>query len=582
MEKMPPSASVPQVATASATRGERHWLRSTMLGVIGLVAIGLGYYLLRGNATNGHADDSGDDPTSLKALLFRGWNKPDLAIVLSGQSKGFLQECGCSHPQKGGLARRFNLIQSLKDKGWPVVPVDLGEIAQKGGPQAMLKYETAMKALDLMGYKAIGLGEPELLMPLTEALAHSSLNNPNPRPLAANLKGLEKGNTFFDDYNVRPYEIVNAGTLKVGVVSVVGSRVSEPVEEALPAELGIKFLRNDKVLPGVLTKVGGDKTDFNVLLYQGLEREAKLAAKTLHEEHAKDPGVAGVHLVFCLTEFDEPPGALTRSQDFPNTSLVTIGHKGRYAGVVGVWRTPRGLELRYQLVPLGPEYESPAGKEKDNPVMALMETYAQRVKDGGFLSKYPRSKHPLIQADKRFKDAYYVGSEVCASCHKHATKVWKESAHSHAFDALVKAKNPRQREFDGECVKCHTIGFDYLKGYNDPQGAAANDMPLKEHNELLRHVGCESCHGPGSEHAAKSRNADLYPLINPYRASGEERDAKTTPERKQQLHEQRMKRIDIFCQDCHDSDNDVHWGKTSFEEKWIGRRIIHMTPKSKD
>src|SRR5438067_3979165 len=43
--------------------------------------------------------------------LFRDWPKPDVAVVLSAQQYGYLQPCGCSEPQKGGLARRFNLVQ---------------------------------------------------------------------------------------------------------------------------------------------------------------------------------------------------------------------------------------------------------------------------------------------------------------------------------------------------------------------------------------------------------------------------------------------------------------------------------------
>ena len=31
-----------------------------------------------------------------------------VALLLSGESHGYLQPCGCSEPQKGGLARRYN------------------------------------------------------------------------------------------------------------------------------------------------------------------------------------------------------------------------------------------------------------------------------------------------------------------------------------------------------------------------------------------------------------------------------------------------------------------------------------------
>src|SRR5438270_215997 len=46
--------------------------------------------------------------------LFRGWpDKLDVALVLSGQQYGYIQPCGCSEPQYGGLTRRYNFLQTL-------------------------------------------------------------------------------------------------------------------------------------------------------------------------------------------------------------------------------------------------------------------------------------------------------------------------------------------------------------------------------------------------------------------------------------------------------------------------------------
>src|SRR5437660_891773 len=54
----------------------------------------------------------------LPARLFRGWDKPDLVLVLSGSQHGYLLPCGCSRPQVGGLERRWNFVQLLREKGW--------------------------------------------------------------------------------------------------------------------------------------------------------------------------------------------------------------------------------------------------------------------------------------------------------------------------------------------------------------------------------------------------------------------------------------------------------------------------------
>lgn len=99
--------------------------------------------VMRSGPHNGlaQAPKENDKEKNLNAPLplFQGWReKPDLVFVLSAQAHGYLQPCGCSSPQYGGLARRHQFIQSLRDKGWPVLPLDLGDMSQNSGAQATL------------------------------------------------------------------------------------------------------------------------------------------------------------------------------------------------------------------------------------------------------------------------------------------------------------------------------------------------------------------------------------------------------------------------------------------------------------
>jgi len=81
--------------------------------------------------------------------------------------------------------------------------------------------------------------------------------------------------------------------------------------------------------------------------------------------------------------------------------------------------------------------------------------------------------------------AVFVGSEACATCHATAFGAWQKSQHSHAFDSLVR----KDSDADPSCISCHVIGFTEPGGYRRSMKA-----------ERLVHVGCESCHGPASEH----------------------------------------------------------------------------------
>ena len=518
-----------------------------ILSALGIAAI----LFFREPPQNGNAqtltlpDDKKDPPSP----LFRNWGKPDLAIAVTGQMYGYLQPCGCSRPQYGGLARRYNFLKSLRDKGWPVVALDLGDISPRGGPQALLKYETAMTALGLMKYSAMGLGRNEFSFPqgVLDAVAVPLNNKQAPRILAANL----------NEEEVLPWKMVKEGNTTIGVAGVIGPNLIKEVEK-FP---NVKF--NANAGKQVLLDLAKNKPDLVMILYQGSDKEAEQCADICAKLHKADAKYPKVDVMLCLEKEEEPSGNAKKVGD---TLIIGIGHKGRYVGVLGAFKNKGAYELKYQLVSIGPEWETPEGKEKDNPVMALMEEYAKKVKDRKFLTQFPRSKHPVQLS---FADAKYIGSEACGNCHDHAYKIWQDKegadknklAHSRAFKSLEGAKHPSLRQFDGECVSCHVVGFQHNTGYADPGNA-------EKINVRLLNVGCESCHGPGSDHANNPNNMKIRELINPFKAK---------PNEGAVAKQLRLNQLDHFCQKCHDIDNDVNWGKVPFQDKW--KMIAHPTPK---
>lgn len=163
---------------------------------------------------------------------FKTWNaKPELVIVFSGQMHGYIQACGCSWPQWGGLTRRYNFIQTLQKKGWPVVAIDVGEIAPERGSQAMLKYITSMNALDAMGYDAFALGLNEMNMPAFQALANFSVTDRHRRTIATNLSGTENAGMPFYDLEVRQFRIVNRVNPAVGFYNIVDTKIQKKVTD---------------------------------------------------------------------------------------------------------------------------------------------------------------------------------------------------------------------------------------------------------------------------------------------------------------------------------------------------------------
>lgn len=516
--------------------------RTAALALVAGILCGLAFWTFGLFRTPPAATASpGDPPAPAKpaSRLFTAWPmtpKPAFVLLLSAQEYGYLQPCGCSHPQLGGLERRYNLIRGLmKEKGWSIVSLDLGDIAQHSGAQALLKYKTSMEGLHWMGYLAAGIGRNETNFPLLSALAEWTLDNPTvPRILCANLQNREVNFPGM----VSPVEV--AGTVpRLGVVGVVAPSVSKEIRDPSvtfdPVNAALEnILKNDK-------RIQETKPQFLVLLFQGSADEAKLVA-------AKFPQF---QVILCLSAEEEPSG---RPDMVGNTMIVSVGHKGRYVGLVGVYPTGKAnkpYDLHYQLVALGEEYETPPGRDADNPILTLLEKYSKEVKDRDYLAHYPQTLHPVQRA---YPDATYVGSEKCKKCHEHAYEVWKASPHAHAYHDLVEAKRPSLRQFDGECVGCHVTGFGYNGGFTDEQKTP-----------LLKDNGCENCHGPCSVHVKGDKSPKMLALINPLKTPPKETDAQK---------QQRMNRLDLSCQKCHDIDNDVHWKL----DKWVKGHIEHMTP----
>ena len=107
----------------------------------------------------------------------------------------------------------------------------------------------------------------------------------------------------------------------------------------------------------------------------------------------------------------------------------------------------------------------------------------------------------------------FVGSKVCKECHGigeigNQYKIWKSSPHANAYKKLIttngidiaKKIGISSPEEDSQCLKCHATGKGSVKEIAD-EG-----------------VGCESCHGPGSEYHYASNHVNYASRANGYAA----------------------------------------------------------------
>jgi hypothetical protein len=546
-----PGVRAPEAKDAAAFPAQGVSLRSLvlLLAVAAFVTtagvLGTRWWLTGGLLASGSEKETAppDSAPAPAVRLFQGWDKPEFVLLLSAQQHGYLLPCGCSSPQRGGLERRYNLIQSLKQRGWSVVPLDLGDVAQQHGPQklpnvqGLIKYRYSLEALKLMDYPAIGIGEYDAGLPLKEAIDNWALNEPRPRMLAANLQNKE--NNFPDEVGDFVTEPVKGTRFKLGVTGVVGPSVADLPLLANDPQAQFDPVR--KALPVVLQKMARDKPDLRVLLYQGSTREARACAGAFQE----------FQVILCLCDDDE---GSSQAEKVGATMIVSVGHKGKNVGVVGVFPGDKQhpFTLRYQQVLLGEEFKTPDDQRDAHPIVKLMERYTKELKDNDYLHKYGQSSHALQVAMAGVTPSY-VGSDRCKKCHEFAYDRWKKSKHAHAYQTLVDVKQPGLRQYDGECVVCHVTGFGYKTGFVDDAATPK-----------LKDVGCESCHGPASEHVRQPNNPQWHALLNPWKPKEKE---------KEEEKKQRTLLIDQACQKCHDPENDVHW---IFDKRWPD--VDHPTP----
>jgi predicted CXXCH cytochrome family protein len=118
-------------------------------------------------------------------------------------------------------------------------------------------------------------------------------------------------------------------------------------------------------------------------------------------------------------------------------------------------------------------------------------------------------------------------------------KPWRDYHADWLFDEETgKLKDPpKKKAFEIECASCHfngytltpTVAGDFVAGaVNDPNGEMDIDgdgIP----NEL--NIGCEVCHGPGSEHAKAAKTKKASTIVNPGKLASE--------------------RATVICNQCH-------------------------------
>ncbi len=443
------------------------------------------------------------------------WPTPKAALLLTGDLAGYIEPCGCAglENQKGGMSRRHALLKQLREKGWPVIPLDDGGLVKRTGRQQEIKFQTAVEAYRQMGYQAIGWGADDLRLSIGEvAAAIAEPDGSKSRFVSANvgLFGADSGLT-------QRWVVIEQAGLKLGVTSVLADAQHVTINNP-----DIALQKVDAALEQVTSELT-KASEFRVLLAQAEPAEARRLAQKFPD----------YQVIVCSGHIDEPPSR-PEIVEGTKTILVQASHKGMYGVVLGLYDSgPQ--RIRYQRVPFDARFADSTEMHK------LKTEYQSQLQSLGWegVAIKPRL-FPQAQ-DEADLTGRFVGSQKCGECHTKAFEVFQNTTHATATTTLVKLDPPRQ--FDAECISCHATGWHPSEYYPYISGFLG-----VEKTPLLVGNGCENCHGPGAAHVAAE--SGMFAASNPLRNNNSQRD-----KLRAQMRVPLGTKESNVCLKCHDVDN---------------------------
>lgn len=397
------------------------------------------------------------EPRSFKPLPLDIWFTCD--------TSGRIEPCGCFSGQFGGLTRVSSAIANAPGAA---LKLEIGNALAGLEDYQILQFKHLLEAEAKLGYQALNLGSREASLP---AATLESLAKASPVPLiSANVLHAATREPV-----VEAFRVVNSGGLRVGLIGIVQSVNTQPHPSVIiedPAET----LR--RIIP-----IAQEKSD--VLVCMAFTDEAGL------EKIARDFYELPILLGGDVRQPMSSVGRTNQSWIFATTNqarALAELHSTWDPKTKSLSPASGAISLMHDKIPEDPGIATFSKEYRNEVRNALLKVDADLP---GAENSIPGVK----------PSATFVGSESCASCHPKTFASWQSSKHAHAFDSLVR----KESEADPSCISCHTIGFGEPGGYR---------RSMKQ--EKLIHVGCESCHGPASEHIqARAVGGDVLQKMRP-------------------------------------------------------------------
>jgi hypothetical protein len=371
-----------------------------------------------------------------------------LTVFFTGNALGALKPCGCSGGQLGGLSRRATIFNRVSEDKRLII--DTGSLVEGQGDQDIIKFNITLQAFRHLDYDLVSLSEEDI-------------------ETGKNVGLLEDTDSLFNIISYKQSPDVDIPVKFTRSLILNGKAVEVTIAafdaKSTPKEqIGQLFASGSAVNPAGV----------NILLLNYCD-DAIIDFITRR--------VPEVDCIVRPSESDEPIAVGNPNR---RPFVFSVGRFGKYVCGLKITESPayKGKpRLSFFSIPVTGELK------EELSLVQLYKVYQQIVGERNLLEKYQKFSLP--------NGLEYTGSESCKGCHEYHEyeyEKWSQKAHAHAYATLERVGS----QLDPECVSCHVVGMEYESGFVSEQKTGH-----------LKNVGCENCHGPGSEHISSGGNKAL-------------------------------------------------------------------------
>ena len=312
-----------------------------------------------------------------------------------------------------------------------------------------------------IGYSVVNVGERDIRMgwePFAARTRDSELAF-----ISSNIVDKQTRKPILPAYEIVDVESPDGSQSKrIGVIGVV--RFNPIFSKPGPSGGPMAIVHPVEPVRDAVARLGFENVDMIVLLAAMHQADAGRLAKEV-------PGIDFILGSYGGLFTDQP-------ETHGETVMIYAGNQGKRLGVARVFEGPDGrrTDVQSRLHMMNSRYPS------DERMLEFVDQANGRADqaqaEAGFRSN---RAVPAIATVGR-----YTGNQVCASCHAEAFSHWTATSHAQALDTLD--NDPKGAA--AECQSCHVTGHGEKGGFTG-----------RETSPHFASVGCETCHGPGAQHA---------------------------------------------------------------------------------